>query len=529
MSITKIYIKDWLEIKPYDTIHQEDHYYLHLSNKVMEALHKGDLFKEYEKLFTSKVRIKLCCFLTSYLEDLVSGSELWNSFVRKHTKLYDKPLPFYVTEDYAEEEINNEDICFLIWYFMNTIQEEQFIIPGNEVILEAGTLVMDIFEEAWEYAPENDKLKDFYAVEEGASNYYKSRLSIDKILFRSWLFSTDTKKTLEDSVETLLNESEINSTLHIILNENRDFILHTSYTRLLSLKGNEWAAEVNGKRLDLRHEFNNISLKILGNFFYKSQDEYDIFFEHIASGKLFKMTKKSYDHAKELVVVDKIFSLGLVKWLGEWWFSGTIYELPYNENFIKKERKSIDALRAVAFLDDDTEFMKETLIEHRKLFLEYSNGQEIVFMPFDHIEKFVKGYMNFFNKKLGKGDVPNEDSEDISWDWNEINNPSGDTGLVYFNPESGVEMAHGFNSAFAVDHNPYYDEERSTEHLMQMLIDKSISTGLCYYAIEQGKNKLPLFKILGSKGILTDIDFLLRFWKRDAYHTRPSFALVGKK
>lgn len=57
-------------------------------------------------------------FLTSYLEDLVSGSELWNSFVRKHTKLYDKPLPFYVTEDYAEEEINNEDICFLIWYFM---------------------------------------------------------------------------------------------------------------------------------------------------------------------------------------------------------------------------------------------------------------------------------------------------------------------------------------------------------------------------------------------------------------------------
>ena len=66
------------------------------------------------------------------------------------------------------------------------------------------------------------------------------------------------------------------------------------------------------------------------------------------------MTKKSYDHAKELVVVDKIFSLGLVKLLGEWLFSGTIYELPYNENFIKKERKSIDALRAVAFLDDDS-------------------------------------------------------------------------------------------------------------------------------------------------------------------------------
>lgn len=82
--------------------------------------------------------------------------------------------------------------------------------------MEAGTLVMDIFEETWEYAPENDKLKDFYAVEEGASNYYKSRLSIDKILFRSWLFSTDTKKIfLEDSVETLLNESEIDSPRHV--------------------------------------------------------------------------------------------------------------------------------------------------------------------------------------------------------------------------------------------------------------------------------------------------------------------------
>ena len=106
-------------------------------------------------------------------------------------------------------------------------------------------------------------------------------------------------------------------------------------------------------------------------------------------------------------------------------------------------------------------------------------------MPFDHIEKFVKGYMNFFNKKLGKGDAPNEDSEDINWDWNEINNPSGNTGLVYFNPESGDEMAHGFNYAFAVDHNPYYDEENEL-----LFFTKSIEGRLGLYTVKLPKLEL---------------------------------------
>ena len=47
----------------------------------------------------------LSCFLTSYFEDLISETNIWNSFITTHKRLYNKQLPFYNLDDYFEDEI----------------------------------------------------------------------------------------------------------------------------------------------------------------------------------------------------------------------------------------------------------------------------------------------------------------------------------------------------------------------------------------------------------------------------------------
>ncbi|NLN24186.1 MAG: DUF3843 family protein [Bacteroidetes bacterium] len=98
----------------------------------------------------------MSCFLTSYFEDLISETNIWNSFVRTHQRLYRKQLPFYNLYQYYEEEINPQDISFLIWYFLNTVQEENFITPFNDFIVETAEKIIDVFDKEWEFAPENE-------------------------------------------------------------------------------------------------------------------------------------------------------------------------------------------------------------------------------------------------------------------------------------------------------------------------------------------------------------------------------------
>ncbi len=89
--------------------------------------------------------------------------------------MYKKQLPFYILDEYyEEEEINNQDISFLIWYFLNTVQEEKFIAPFNNFIVETAEKVMAVFDEAWDNAPENEYLKTFYQINENEEDFVRN-------------------------------------------------------------------------------------------------------------------------------------------------------------------------------------------------------------------------------------------------------------------------------------------------------------------------------------------------------------------
>ncbi|MCF8297268.1 MAG: DUF3843 family protein [Saprospiraceae bacterium] len=532
----RIFIKDWLVLKPYEKQTATDHYYLTLSNKVKQTIINDKQLFVLLKYIDKKDIDILACFLTSYLEDLISETNIWNTFIKTHKGLYEKQLPFYNLDEYYEEEINIQDISFLIWYFLNTIQEEKFIYTYNDFILETSEKVMDIFEKAWEYAPENEYLKSFYQIDENETDYYVARNLIDTILFKSYLFYPDTCiKLIEDELE-IIEEKNDDENIIMFLNENRDSTLHNSHTRLLSLQGKEWAAKILGDKHSLSSDYLNISKRIVGFFLYKGQDDFHIFIEHIASGKKFELTKKSYDYSDSLKKVDTILFMGIAQWKNEWWFSGVSFQQPFNPDLILDEKNSLESRAAVNFIDHQKNDVNKTLEMQLTAFKDFNNGSQIAFLPAEKIEAFFKEYIDFFTKSLNLSDKEIKEARqraksdgffgtnDKFKDFTEVS----ETGLVFYNPKSGCEIALDVNSAFPLPTNPYFEEENSDEHIMRLLMNEGISTELAMYCINNCKNELAFFSKSIGEIYLDDIDFLLRFWKKDNYHAKPAITFTGQ-
>lgn len=151
-----LYIKDWLAIHPYTRQQATDGYFVALANRLYRACSLKDIPEPFRK--------KLSLYTAAYLEDIISGLGLWQTFTAHHRTLYGRFLPFYPTNsDYASDEINEEDIRFILW---NTLQkapyEHPFVHPLHPAIQETARLFFEILDEAYETAPANDALADFF-------------------------------------------------------------------------------------------------------------------------------------------------------------------------------------------------------------------------------------------------------------------------------------------------------------------------------------------------------------------------------
>ncbi|MGD8779858.1 MAG: DUF3843 family protein [Ignavibacteria bacterium] len=533
----RIYIKQWLELKPYDKQTSTDSYYLKLSNNIKTTLMKGYSY-DLEIYLGEEGSDLMSCFLASYFEDIISETNVWNSFINYHSKLYNKKLPFYNTDEYYENEINEQDISFLVWYFLNTFQEEKFVTPFNDFIIDIASEVMQVLEKEYEFAPENKHLKSFYNIDKDEDDYYIMRHFIDRILFNTYLFFPDTSLKLEEQEYELIEQTEekTDEDTLMYLREHRDSFLHKNCTRLLSLKGNEWAAEILGEEHPASTGLLNMSQRIRGFFLYKGQDEQNIFLEHIASGKKFELTKKSYDRYSELEEIDTIMFLGIVQWKNEWWFSGISFQTEFDPNLVLDEKNSLSSRMEVNFLDHNQQDTANVLQEQQDAFLTFNNGSPIAFMRSGKINDFYESYIEYFNNSLNLSKKEMEQAENRAKkegyfgeknkekpDFTEIS----ETGLFFFNPKTGVEIALGVNSAFPLKNNPFYNIKESEGDILHLLMSEEMSTELVKYCIDNCKTKLPFFKDDIGKEYLEDIDFLLRFWKKENYHSKPSLTYTG--
>lgn len=156
MQTTNMYIKDWLAIHPYTRQQTTDSYFVELANRLFHICPLTDIPDTCKK--------KLCLYTAAYLEDLISGLGLWQAFSTQHRRLYGNALPFYtVNPDYIKDEINEEDIRFIIWNTLGkTLYPHPYINPMDDAIAETGRLFFRLLDEEYETAPSNDVLTDYF-------------------------------------------------------------------------------------------------------------------------------------------------------------------------------------------------------------------------------------------------------------------------------------------------------------------------------------------------------------------------------
>jgi len=241
----RILLEDWQEIKPYNKTAKSDLYFLGISNEINDKIYEKEFHLPLQNFIREEGISLFCMFLTSYLEDIISGSEVWNSFIKKHKELYGKPLPFYETDkNYVEGEVNIQDVKFLVWYFINTVNKNILLNPHDPFIQSISEGLVGILETEYEYAPENDLLRETYQIEP-TQDYYEVRRLLNNILTKTYLFFPDTGFAL------LRQEAEIMEAgrrVEATLDDNRDRFIHEACTSLLALSAKEWAVLILGKK-----------------------------------------------------------------------------------------------------------------------------------------------------------------------------------------------------------------------------------------------------------------------------------------
>ena len=115
-------MKAWLDAHGRAKAVDTDEWYLDFANQLLPLVADSFIYggREWEE---DQKRVALTCAL--YLEDCVADGGNWRQFIHWHRKSYGRYLPFYaLTEEYLPDEINREDVVFLLWAINSPVGDD---------------------------------------------------------------------------------------------------------------------------------------------------------------------------------------------------------------------------------------------------------------------------------------------------------------------------------------------------------------------------------------------------------------------
>jgi len=537
----KIYLDRWLAFHPYKKPGSSDYYYLELASR-LRIIIDSEKHDYLVSLLDEEEDIEnLCCCLACYLEDIVSETGIWQAFTGKHRELYRKDLPFYKTVEYYHEEINAEDIYFLLWYFFSTaVYDEMIISPQNVDLYELGSEVYNLLDEEYERAPENDRLKEFLTLSPGEEDFFVIRMRIEFIILDSYLFPFNRLECFVEVAERMedmkdqMEDYEMEQNMPLMMYETVDTYILSKIFPLLALRGKDWLAYVLGREHPLFDDIISISEKKTGYYLYQKKENGFLYFEHIATRTVLPVTVKSYNTLPELIEGKTILTCSFVKWKNNWWFSGTSAVYKYNSDFIAKEKESIQSRN---LFDGMVQKQYEVLQKQYKAFLEFNKGESIAFFESSEMAgNYALEFMEFYKKSLHVSDKEEKEAVKRAQKKGLPGMPGkldfddevkGLPGFVFFNPESGIEIAYGFNEFIPHPDNPFYDKEKCRESAIEVLASQEISKECSLYLVglmEPGSLRFPGEP--DGRNLEDNLDFVLRYWKSKNYYSKPEITLI---
>jgi hypothetical protein len=533
-----IYMQRWLSFHFYSTPLQSDYYYLKLCNEIYNMLRDDD-FPDEEISISDEQKKNLACFVTGYFEDVISGPGLWKAFITQVSELYGTYLPFFDPdpEEYFPDEINPEDIHFLLWYYLSMVLSDDSIIsPLIYEWSDYSNRIFDILEREYETAPENFNLKQLFNVSPEENNFFMIKEKLKWIMLDSWLHHFLGKELEEITDDTFIDDEEKpmpEESRAIYLYDTMDTFVLSRHTPLLARQGKEWLAYALGKDHPLYESLLEMGEKKSGFYLYMGTKGDDLLFEHIATGTRLKVTSRSMDVPTGNEPGRSISFAGFVKWRGEWWFSGSQLGWGYDNDLIRKEKESE---KSKMLFGKDPAVQREENRQLYRSFLKFNKGKPLAFVESEEAaNSFIRDFLAYHNRSLKRSVrkqrkdrmpleqdmLPDSIFKEMEPDLVQVETIPG---MVFCDPDSGIDLAFGYNDMIPDARNQWYmstnTEDDPGDGTMILLESPHINGKLMHYLVSN--YDLPGLEFPGLSGrelLLDNFDFMLRFWKRKKYYS----------
>ena len=446
----KIYPKKWLELHPYKQTNSVDQYYVGIANEIHKRLYSSTIADAFEE--EENIRYTSLC-LAAWFEDVISQTGIWQAFTAECRKRYGAYLPFYpIKGDYFPDEINLEDIRFLLWHHIQYLcRGISAINPENPGIEQTAQEIYGLLAEEYETAPENERMQEFlYHSAMGEEDFFHYREILDWFHYQCY-FNIENVAQCRDEAERLLDDEKITPEMaETLIYATRTSLTFKGRRNLLSLTSPEWLALI-GKAHPEHQLWGKVKARENSCYLLEKEDDEFLYVKDLCSedeGE-FKITKKSLNlsairsrEAGKSTLICELIYFG-----NAWWQCGMLLENKYDQKMAE-------------YVDDLTK-QKEKTNEKAAFhdFIKASGGKSFVFCQSqEEISDFLLNKMGYGLKEAL--DIPRIHTE---------------TGaMLMANPHTGLHIQFKLCECIKSPDNPNYNKEEAEKNAIMFIVNPNI-------------------------------------------------------
>ena len=446
----KIYPKKWLELHPYKQTNSVDQYYVGIANEIHKRLYSSTIADAFEE--EENIRYTSLC-LAAWFEDVISQTGIWQAFTAECRKRYGAYLPFYpIKGDYFPDEINLEDIRFLLWHHIQYLcRGISAINPENPGIEQTAQEIYGLLAEEYETAPENERMQEFLyhsAMEE--EDFFRYREILDWFHYQCY-FNIENVAQCRDEAERLQDDEKITPEMaETLIYATRTSLTFKGRRNLLSLTSPEWLALI-GKAHPEHQLWGKVKARENSCYLLEKEDDEFLYVKDLCSedeGE-FKITKKSLNlsairsrEAGKSTLICELIYFG-----NTWWQCGMLLENKYDQKMAE-------------YVDDLTK-QKEKTNEKATFhdFIKASGGKSFVFC------QSQEEISDFLLNKMGYGL-----KEDL--DIPRIHTETG--AMLMANPHTGLHIQFKLCECIKSPDNPNYNKEEAEKNAIMFIVNPDI-------------------------------------------------------
>ena len=446
----KIYPKKWLELHPYKQTNSVDQYYVGIANEIHKRLYSSTIADAFEE--EENIRYTSLC-LAAWFEDVISQTGIWQAFTAECRKRYGAYLPFYpIKGDYFPDEINLEDIRFLLWHHIQYLcRGISAINPENPGIEQTAQEIYGLLAEEYETAPENERMQEFlYHSAMGEEDFFHYREILDWFHYQCY-FNIENVAQCRDEAERLLDDEKITPEMaETLIYATRTSLTFKGRRNLLSLTSPEWLALI-GKAHPEHQLWGKVKARENSCYLLEKEDDEFLYVKDLCSedeGE-FKITKKSLNlsairsrEAGKSTLICELIYFG-----NAWWQCGMLLENKYDQKMAE-------------YVDDLTK-QKEKTNEKAAFpdFIKASGGKSFVFC------QSQEEISDFLLNKMGYGL-----KEDL--DIPRIHTETG--AMLMANPHTGLHIQFKLCECIKSPDNPNYNKEEAEKNAIMFIVNPDI-------------------------------------------------------